>query len=72
MGSPSYEARLPSVGYKYLNAAPLGTPYFNDTKYGKQYWLEDGKSKLMMESALMWFDVTPFSPLSLNVRHYLL
>jgi hypothetical protein len=71
MENKSCEARLYSVGYKSLNSEPLNTRYCDQTKYGKQYWLEDGKTKLSMEGALMWFDVTPFSPLNVKVRHYI-
>lgn len=65
-------AQLYYVGYDFLNVQKVGTGYKAASKYGKQYTLEDGVTKMNMEEALMWFDVTPFSPLSLNVRHYII
>lgn len=35
---------------------------------GNIFFLEDGKSAMSMEEALMWFEVTPFSPLDTHER----
>jgi hypothetical protein len=65
------ESRIYSVGHTFLNVVNLGTGYDPLVKYGKQYYLDNGTSKLKMEEALMWFDVTPYSPANLKVRHYI-
>jgi hypothetical protein len=36
---------------------------------GDFHFLEDGKSAMTRQEALMWFDVTPFSPLSTHKRY---
>ena len=64
--------RIYYVGYQYLNAKPIGYPYSQSTMYGKQYYLEDGITTLGMEEALMWFECTPYSPLTFQARHYVI
>lgn len=65
-------SRIFYVGYKFFNPNPIGTPYTKEQMYGKRYFLEDGDSTIDMESALMWFDITPFSPLTFKCRHYII
>ncbi|OHS97246.1 hypothetical protein TRFO_09489 [Tritrichomonas foetus] len=69
MNNPS---RLYYVGYKYLNARQIGVAYKQSSMYGRQYYLEDGMTTMSMEETLMWFDSTPFSPLTFKVRHYVI
>lgn len=64
-------SRIYYDGYEYLNPKPVGESYDDFTMYGKEYYLEDGVTTLSMEEALMWFDLTPFSPLTFRYRHYI-
>jgi WD40 repeat protein len=69
---PDGEVRLYAVGHRFLNTRTLGNSFPSDQKYGKLYFLEDGASYISMEGALMWFELTPFSPVTLGSRYYLL
>lgn len=72
MGTPRNHTKTNSAGMRFLNSQKLGVPYNPATMYGKQYYLEDGATTLTMEEALTWFEVTPFSPLTLGTRHYVI
>ena len=66
------QARIYSAGFNFLNPQPLGTPFVPTLMYGNLFILEDGKTKLTMEEALMWFGLTPFSPVTLREKIYIL
>jgi hypothetical protein len=70
--TPKNEAHIYAVGHRFLNSRSLGHSFDPAQKYGKLYYLEDGKSFCTMDGALMWFDLTPFSPISIGSRHYIL
>jgi WD40 repeat protein len=70
-GDPRNGAKILEPGHKLLNLKKLGSPYDPERKYGHSYTLDDGMTTMPIESALMWFECTPFSPVTLNVRHYL-
>jgi hypothetical protein len=64
------ESHIYTVGRQFLNIGRFGKPLPSGQKYGRLYRLDDGHSWFSMESALMWFDLTPYSPVTLNNRHY--
>ena len=72
MGRPRNRTKTYSFGERFLNTQKLGVPYRKSTMYGKQYYLEDGATTMPMEEALTWFELTPFSPLTLGTRHYVI
>ena len=65
---PDNVKRINYVGFKYLNTKSIGEKLNQELILGKQYTLEDNTTKMDMEEALMWFDLTPFSPLTLKVK----
>jgi hypothetical protein len=70
-GKPGNETRIYEAGHGFLIFESFGTAVPLHRKYGRLYTLDNG-SYLPMEIALMWFGLTSYSPVSLNVRHYLL
>lgn len=67
----SEESRIYTIGYSFLNEKPLGTPYLSMTMYGNIFTLDDEKTPMTMEEALMWFNLCPFSPLLTKVKTYI-
>ena len=63
------DGNLPYVGYQVFNYQPLGTPFERKTMYGKTFELAPHKI-VTMEEALMWFGLTPISPLPPYTRTY--
>jgi hypothetical protein len=47
-----------------------GNPMPLERRQGKMFAMDDDHSPLLMEGALMWFDLTAFSPFTLNAHHY--
>jgi hypothetical protein len=70
-GKPENQTRIYAAGHSFLNLEVFGTAVPHDRKYGRLYTMENG-SYLPMEVALMWFDLTSYSPVSLTSRHYVL
>lgn len=64
------EYRILYTGFNYLNPKSVGQSFDRNTMLGKQYYMDDKRSSMDLEEALMWFDLTPFSPLNLKVKHY--
>lgn len=42
--------------------------YFRFDRQGPVFFLEDGKSAISLNDALMWAKVNPFSPLGTGIR----
>jgi hypothetical protein len=69
---PENEARIYALGHRFLNSRALGSAFPASAKHGKLYPLDDGITHIPMEVALMWFDLTPFSPGKIPARHFVL
>lgn len=64
------EANIPYVGYQLFNHRPLGSELDKKLMYGRAFALSSDKS-ISFEEALMWFNLTPISPVPPYTRTYL-